>query len=98
MKKIKVGLIGYGMSGMVFHGPLISSSDKFELAGIVTTNEERIKGIRNRYPKTEIYSTVEALLENKGITLVIIGTPNDSHFTIAKKALLNDKNVILEKP
>jgi predicted dehydrogenase len=98
MDQIKVGLIGYGMSGTVFHGPLISSHEKFELTGIVTTNEERIKGIKSRYPKTKIYSSVEALLENKEITLVIIGTPNQSHFSIAKKALLKDKDVILEKP
>lgn len=98
MEKIKVGLIGYGMSGAVFHGPLISSNEKFELAGIVTTNEERIKGIHSRYPKTKIYATVEALLENKGITLVIIGTPNQSHFTLAKEALLSEKDVIIEKP
>jgi len=98
MEKLKVGLIGYGMSGTVFHGPLISSNDKFELAGIVTTNEDRKKNIKIRYPKTKIYEGVDELLDNKAITLVIIGTPNESHFTIAKKALLNDKNVILEKP
>ena len=98
MKKIKVGLIGYGMSGMVFHGPMISSNDNFELFGIVTTDDERKKNIQTRYPKTKIFSSVDALLDNKAITLVIIGTPNESHFSIAKKALLKEKDVIIEKP
>lgn len=98
MKQIKVGIIGYGMSGQVFHGPLISSHKAYELAGIVTTNEERIKGINIRYPDTKIYPTVESLLKNNEITLVIIGTPNQSHFSIAKEALLSHKDVIVEKP
>lgn len=98
MKQIKVGLVGYGMSGEVFHGPLISSHNGYELSGIVTTNEKRIKGINSRYPNTKIYSTVEALLNNKEITLVIVGTPNQSHFSIAKTALLNHKDIIIEKP
>lgn len=98
MKKIKVGLIGYGMSGEVFHGPLISSSENYQLAGVVTTNEKRIKSIKIRYPETIIYNKVDELLNNKEITLVIIGTPNQSHFTIAKKALLSHKDVIVEKP
>jgi len=98
MKQIKVGLIGYGMSGEVFHGPLISSNEFYELAGIVTTNEKRIENINKKYPETKIYAHVDDLLKEKEITLVIIGTPNQSHFTIAKKALLNHKDVIVEKP
>lgn len=98
MEKIKVGIIGYGMSGEVFHGPLISSNEFYELSGIVTKNEKRIKKINKRYPETKIYSTTTELFKNKEITLVVIGTPNQFHFNIAKKALLNDKDVIVEKP
>ena len=98
MKRIKVGLIGYGMSGEVFHAPLITSNEFYELAGIVTTNKKRIETINKKYPETEIYSHVDDLLKDKEITLVIIGTPNQSHFSIAKKALINHKNVIVEKP
>ena len=98
MEKINVGLIGYGMSGKVFHGPLMSSNKHYKLAGIVTTNEKRIKSIKVRYPETKIYSNVDELLDNEAITLVVIGTPNQSHFTIGKKALLSGKDVIVEKP
>jgi len=86
------------MSGEVFHAPLINNSENYDLAGIVTKNSVRIKKIEKKYPNTKIYKTIEGLLKNDEITLVVVGTPNQFHFSIADKALSNNKHVILEKP
>jgi predicted dehydrogenase len=97
-KIINVGIIGYGMSSEIFHSPFINTMDEFKLSAIVTTNEIGINKIKTKYPSTKIYSTVDKILSDKTIQLIIITTPNKSHFEITKKSLLSNKNVIVEKP
>lgn len=95
MELIKVGLCAFGMSGKVFHAPFINEHPGFTLTGIV---ERHKKDSVEKYPNATIYKSVEALLENKEISLVIINTPVQTHFEYAKKALESGKNIIVEKP
>lgn len=95
IKKIKTGLIGYGMAGKVFHAPLISSNPSFELTAVVerTTDESRKK-----YPWIHIVKDIDQVLQNNEIDLIVIATPNTTHFDIAKRSLLADKHVVVDKP
>lgn len=94
-KPIKVGLCAYGMSGRVFHAPFLDILPEYELSAVV---ERHQKTINKRYPKVKSYSSVDDLLADKALELIVVNTPNTTHFEFAKKALLAQKDVVVEKP
>jgi len=95
MQIIKTALCSFGMSGWVFHAPFLNVHKGFELYGVW----ERSKKIATeKYPGIKSFATYEALLNDDNIELVIVNTPNYTHYELAKQALLANKNVIVEKP
>ena len=92
---IRVGLVGFGMAGRVFHAPLISSVDGLELAAVV---ERHSDNAAQRYPGVTIYRSVDELLADASIKLVVVATPNASHFSIAMQALEAARSVVVDKP
>ena len=94
-QKIKVGLLAYGMSGKVFHAPFIAQSDGFDF---VAVTERHKKKAAQDYPGVYSYDTVDELIADKSIDLVIINTPNYTHFDYAEKCLLAGKHILVEKP
>ncbi len=93
--KINTGLLAYGMSGKVFHAPFISSHTGFNFTAIV---ERTNKLAQQAYPNIKSYNSVEELIADQSIELVIINTPNFSHFEYAKMALKAGKHILVEKP
>src|SRR6202451_4021936 len=92
---VRVGLIGFGLAGQAFHAPVIAAVEGMELACIL----ERRGGLaQEKYPKVKVARTLEELLEDKEIQLCVVATPNDSHFELARKCLLADRNVVVDKP
>lgn len=92
---IKTGLCSYGHSGYAFHAPFIHVHPDFELTAVV----ERSKHLtQQRYPYVKIYGDVQALLQDASLELIVVNTPNYTHYDYAKAALLAGKNVIVEKP
>ena len=77
---IKVGLIGRGLAGTVFHAPLIGATEGLELVATVGT------------------AGAHDLLMDPAIDLIVVATPNASHFALAKLALENGKHVVIDKP
>ena len=92
---IRVGLVGFGMAGRVFHAPLISSVEGLELSAVV---ERHSNNATDRYPGLTTYRTVEELLSDPSIKLVVVATPNGSHFPIAMQALEAARSVVVDKP
>jgi len=92
---IRVGLVGFGMAGRVFHAPLISSVEGLELAAAVERHSDHAA---ERYPGITIFRSVDELLADASIRLVVVATPNSSHFPIAMQALEAAKNVVVDKP
>lgn len=92
---IRVGLVGFGMAGRVFHAPLISSVEGLELAAVV---ERHSDNAAQRYPGITTYRSVDELLADASIKLVVVATPNSSHFSVALQALEAAKNVVVDKP
>jgi scyllo-inositol 2-dehydrogenase (NADP+) len=92
---IRVGLIGFGMSGRVFHAPLISSVEGLELAAVVERNSNKAA---ERYPGITTYRTLDELLRDASIKLVVVATPNSTHFATALQAIEAAKSVVVEKP
>ena len=98
MLPIKTALIGYGMSGRIFHAPFIHLLPEFELCMISTSNPEAARLVNTRYPETKVVPDAKQILEEKDIELVFILTPNQTHYELAKAALLAGKNVVVDKP
>lgn len=95
---INVGLIGYGVSGRVFHAPVLTSVPGFRLHKVYETRPENIAAINKNYPDAEVVSDTGEIFESEDIQLVIVAAPNHVHFSYAKKALESGKNVLVEKP
>ena len=91
---INTALVSFGMSGKVFHAPFIAANPLFNLVG---SWERSTKNIEAAYPGTKSYNSYEELLANTTIDLVVVNSPNDSHFAYVKSALLAGKHVVCEK-
>ncbi len=92
---INVGLTAYGMSGEIFHGPLIYAHPNFNIKKVLERNKNRSA---ERYPQVEVVKTYEALLTDDDIELIVVNTPDNTHYDIAMQALMAGKHVIVEKP
>jgi len=92
---IRVGLVGFGMAGRVFHAPLISSVEGLELAAVVERNSD---SAAQRYPGITTCRSLEELLADSTIKLVVVATPNATHFDVALRALEAAKSVVVDKP
>jgi scyllo-inositol 2-dehydrogenase (NADP+) len=92
---LNVALCSYGMSGKVFHAPLISAERGLYLHSILQRNEPTAL---NDYPQVNIVKSFEEILANADIHLVVVNTPNEHHYPMAKAALLAGKHVVVEKP
>ncbi|GAB3534304.1 Gfo/Idh/MocA family oxidoreductase [Pontibacter brevis] len=97
-KLINVGLIGFGMAGSMFHAPFITNVPGLRLAKIRETRPENIALANQRYPEAKIVDTAKAVFEDESVDLVVLATPNSSHLSLAREALLAGKHVVVEKP
>jgi scyllo-inositol 2-dehydrogenase (NADP+) len=94
-KKIRAGLVGFGMSGRVFHAPFLHTLSQYDLVAVVERHKNEAEKI---YPYIQTERSLEQLLLREDIDLVIITTPNETHFPYAQQALQAGKHVVLEKP
>jgi scyllo-inositol 2-dehydrogenase (NADP+) len=95
INEVRVGLVGFGMAGQVFHAPVIDAVAGLKLAKVVERHGE---SSRARYPWVEIERDVTALLDDEAIDLIVVATPNSSHFDLTRRALLANKHVVVDKP
>ena len=92
---IEVGLVGFGLAGKSFHAPVISAVPGLQLAAIVQrTGDEAAK----LYPDAKIVHSLDELLAISTIRLVVIATPNQTHFAFAAKCLQAGRDVVVDKP
>ena len=92
---IVTGLLAYGMSGKLFHAPFLALHPGFELRAVVERHEQRMAA---DYPSIRSYPSTEALLADPALELVVVNTPNDTHYDLTRQALLAGKHVLVEKP
>ncbi len=94
MRVIKTALLSYGMSGKVFHAPFIASHPGFQLVGAWERSKRMITA---EYPGAKSYGSLEQVLADSQIDLIVVNTPTHTHADFAAKALQAGKHVIVEK-
>lgn len=95
MAEIGVGVIGFGLATKVFHAPFVSAVPGLRLRAIVQrSGDEAAKA----YPEATICRSVEEMLREPAVQLVVVATPNETHFAMAKLALAAGKHVVIDKP
>ena len=92
---IRAGLIGFGMAGRVFHAPLLSSVEGLELAAVMERTSNKAA---ERYPGVKVYRSLGEMLADDSLGLLVVATPNGTHYQIAKEILSAGKNVVVDKP
>ena len=98
-RPVRVGLIGYGLAGSVFHAPLIACSPFLKLVAIVTSNPERRAKAAHDHPDARVVENVDALWEHADdLDLIVIATPNKTHVPLARAALEAGLAVVVDKP
>lgn len=95
MNKIRVGIIGFGLSGKSFHYQLLRFHPGYEITMISTT---RISEVNELDPKITVTQNAQDIIKAPSIDLIINTAPNIYHFNYTKEALLNGKHVVVEKP
>jgi predicted dehydrogenase len=92
---IDVGLVGFGFAGRTFHAPVIAAVEGLRLAAIL----QRVGAeAQIAYPATPVVRTLDQMLAIESIRLVVIATPNTTHFDLAKQCLLAGRDVVIDKP
>lgn len=92
---LNVGLVGFGIAAQVMHAPFLSTLNEYRLVSVLERNESNSK---KRYPQVNVVRTIDELLESPEIDIIVITTPNDTHFQYTQKSLLANKHVVVEKP
>jgi len=92
---VNVGLVGFGFAGRTFHAPIISQVPGLRLRAIVQRTGDDAAAV---YPSATVVRSLQELLGIEEIRLVVIATPNPSHYEIAKQCLLAGRNVVVDKP
>jgi scyllo-inositol 2-dehydrogenase (NADP+) len=92
---MKTGVVGYGVAAQFMHLPFIITNPEFELQTILQRHGDTAK---DKYPSVQIVRSLDEMLADDSLELIVITTPNDSHFDYAFRALEAGKHVVLEKP
>ena len=92
---IDVGLIGFGLAGRLFHAPMISAVRGLRLAAILQRHGDEAS---EAYPAAKIGRSLDELLAIDSIQLVVIATPNTTHFDLARQCLTAGRDVVVDKP
>lgn len=94
---INTAVIGYGYAGRAFHSYLIGLEEGLNLYAIATRNAERREAAREAYPNAKMYQTIDEVIADDAIDLVVLATPHDTHAELAIKAMDAGKHLVTDK-
>ena len=98
-RPIRTAVAGFGLSGSVFHAPLIAANPAFSLDVISTSDDARKSAAATSYPDARIVDTPADIMELAGdLDLLVLGTPPATHYPLAKAALEAGLDVVVDKP
>src|SRR5260370_7501674 len=92
---IDVGRIGFGLAGRAFHAPVIRAVPGLRLAAILQRSGDEAAHL---YPDVRVVRSLEELRGMRDIRLIVIATPNDTHYSLARRCLEAGRDVVVDKP
>ena len=93
---LRVGLVGYGFAGQTFHAPVLSAVPGLQLAAVASSQPDKVLA---DWPEAAVFPDVHALLAAQpAVDLVVVATPNEAHFPVARAALESGRHVVVDKP
>lgn len=92
---IDVGLIGFGLAGRAFHAPVIRAVPGLRLAAILQRSGDDAAQL---YSESRVVRSLPELLRLQDIRLIVIATPNDTHYSLARQCLEAGRDVVVDKP
>ncbi len=95
MESSKVAVIGVGNWGKNL---VRNFANLGALAMVCDLDQQRLAGVQKDYPHVRVVNSLDAVLNDKEVKAVVVATPSDSHFPVAKQALLAGKHIYVEKP
>jgi predicted dehydrogenase len=95
MRRIKTGIAGFGKSAKVFHVPFLSTMEGFEITKVLERHSDESK---KKLPGISVAKSFDELIGDSNTELIVVTTPNDTHFDYASRAMRAGKHVVLEKP
>jgi predicted dehydrogenase len=95
MAEINVAVIGFGLAGRVFHAPFVNAVPGLKLDAIVQRKGDEAQ---KAYPNARILRSFDDAINDSTIDLIVVGTPNETHHSLAKQALTAGKHVVIDKP
>ncbi len=95
---LRVGVLGFGLAGQVFHAPLIEATPGLTVAAIVTSDGGRQQQAHARYPQAAVHATSDELFAAGGLDLVVVATPNRFHVPLARQAIEAGIATVVDKP
>ena len=94
---LRTAVVGYGLAGRVFHASLVAADPAYDLVAVVTRDPAKAEAARAAHAGVEVVATVDELW-TRGLDVVVVATPNDSHVEIADEALRRGAAVVVDKP
>jgi predicted dehydrogenase len=99
MRKVKIGIIGYGSWVKDAYIPALQNDGRAEIVGISAKSEATIKSIKKKFGNSiDIYQGYEDLLGSTKIEAVMIAVPDSIHAKAITAALASGKAVFYEPP
>jgi scyllo-inositol 2-dehydrogenase (NADP+) len=94
-KPLNVALLGYGFASKTFHAPLLVRVPGLRLAYIVSSDSAKV---HKDYKDISVLAKPEEAFALPEVDIIVIATPNTTHFDLAHKALSAGKHVVVDKP
>ena len=95
MTPVRTGLVSFGISSKTFHAPFLTTMPEYHLHTVV---ERKTRDAEKMYPGVKVVTRFEDMVADPEVELVIITSPNETHFPYSKAAMEAGKHVVVEKP
>jgi predicted dehydrogenase len=94
----RIAIIGLGMAVGPHAESLLRLADRVEVAAAYSVRAERRARFHARFPALPLAENLEAVLDDRSISGVILLTPPNTHLELVRRATAAGKHILLEKP
>ena len=95
-KTLRVGILGFGFAGTTFHAPLIRTMPGMEIAAVSSSDAAKVHAALGA--GVTVYPDPKALIADSDVDLVVVASPNATHYELAALALDHGRHVVVDKP